>query len=110
MKALLGAGRFNAEHSHSGNGDLTAAMQRTQGILLPHNLLFAPGLAARGQRTPRIPAGLERRPRIDQTFRHIGSFFTLSLTFSLEFCRTVTRATETTPLPIFPEPASPAQQ
>ena len=55
MKALLGAGRFNVEHSHSGNDDLTAAMQRTQGTLLPHNLPLAPGLATRGQRTRRIP-------------------------------------------------------
>ena len=53
-----------------------AAMQRTQGIPFPYNSLFLPGPRDQRPENTEDPAGGERRPRIDQTFCHIGTFFT----------------------------------
>ena len=80
MKALLGEGRVLMRSILTTVSVVrSAAMQRTQGIPLPYNSLFVPG--PRGQRTENTgdPAGGERRPRIDQTFCHIGTSSPLSL-------------------------------
>ena len=76
-ESATGSGQdSNAEHSHSGNGGSTSGDAADAGHPTPAQLALCPGPRDQRPENTEDPAGGERRPRIDQTFRHIDTFVT----------------------------------